>query len=210
MRILLFGLGKMGQRVAALAQERGHTIVASIHDADVAIDFSIAHLVLEHIRAACKAEIPIVIGTTGWEADLPRAKELISQSNASALYAPNFSLGVALFKKLLKQAQNLLTDYAIAGVEFHHKEKKDAPSGTAKAIAEELEMRTPFSAVRCGSIIGKHEVLFDSPQDSLTFIHEAKSRDGFALGAIKAAEWIWKQKGWFTLDDMLLSADYTI
>ncbi|MCH9627827.1 MAG: 4-hydroxy-tetrahydrodipicolinate reductase [Chlamydiales bacterium] len=196
--------------VARLAKERGHEIVETPHEADVCIDFSSASGVVEHIREACEASVPIVIGTTGWETDIPVVQTLVEKSGIAALYAPNFSLGVALFRKLLKEARAQLTDYEIAGIEWHHQQKKDAPSGTACAIAKELDMPTPFSSVRCGSVVGKHSVFFDSLGDTITLTHEAKNREGFALGALKAAEWIIDQKGWLTLDDMLYSADYTV
>jgi len=210
MKVLLFGYGKMGKMVAQIADTRDHQLVSSLDEADVCIDFSAGEVVLDHVRLACAAAVPIVIGTTGWESDLSIAQDLVEKSENAALYAPNFSLGVAFFRKLLKEAHHLFADYEIAGVEFHHQQKKDAPSGTAKAIAEDLEMPTPFSSVRCGSLIGKHEILFDSPVDTITLTHEAKNREGFALGAVKAAEWILDQKGWCTLDDMLHSADYAV
>ncbi len=200
----------MGTMVARLAEERGHQVVGVLDEADVCIDFSSASCVVQHIREACEAAVPIVVGTTGWEADLPVVQTLVEKSGIAALYAPNFSLGIAFFRKLLKVARAQLADYEIAGIEWHHQQKKDAPSGTACAIAKELDMPTPFSSVRCGSIVGKHSVYFDSPSDTITLTHEAKNREGFALGALKAAEWILDQKGWLTLDDMLHSSDYAI
>ncbi len=210
MNIFLFGYGKMGKMVEAVTKERHHSIVLSIDECDACIDFSSADGVLDHVKKACKAKVPIVIGTTGWDNYLAEAKELVNNSGNAALFAPNFSIGVALFRKLLKQANLLFSDFAIAGIECHHDQKKDAPSGTAKAIEEELNLPSPFSSIRCGSIVGKHSLLFDSPSETITLTHEAKNREGFALGAVKGAEWIVGQKGWFSLDDMLHSTGYTV
>lgn len=208
MKIALFGFGKMGKLVARLAEMRDHIIVHFPEEADVCIDFSAANAVIDHIQQACAAKVPLVIGTTGWEKDLPKAQELIKKSENAALFSPNFSLGMAFFQKLLKEAHHLLQEYDQAGTEWHHKEKKDAPSGTARAIHDALDI--PFSSVRCGSIVGKHTIVFDSPVDSITFTHEAKNREGFALGAVRGAEWIVGKRGWFTLDDMLYCTDYAV
>ena len=155
---------------------------------------------------------------------------MIENSSIGALAAANFSLGVILFIQLLKKARSLFSDYEVAGVEYHHNQKKDAPSGTARTIMEALaipfassgtaqmiketlKMNTPFASVRCGRIPGKHEVLFDSPFDSITLTHEAHNRESFARGAVKAAAWIQGKQGWYTLDEMLrtlYSAHYSI
>lgn len=196
--------------VARIAEVRDHTLVSSLDEADVCIDFSVAEAVAHHVEEACHAHVPIVIGTTGWEKDLPLVQKYVAESHNAALYAPNFSIGIALFRKLLKEARRLYADYALTGVETHHDQKQDAPSGTAKAIAQDLNMHTPFSSLRLGTIVGKHEVLFDSPVETISLKHEAKNREGFALGAVQAAEWICGQTGWFTLDDMLHSTHYAV
>lgn len=198
----------MGTRVTALAELREHTIVSELAKADVCIDFSVPEAVLDHVKEACAASVPIVIGTTGWDEQIDEVRALVESSRGAALYAPNFSLGVALFRQLLHMAQELLPDYACAGIETHHEQKKDAPSGTAKAISADLGIE--FSSVRCGSVIGTHHVLFDSPEETITLTHAAKNRDGFALGAINAAEWIVGHTGWLTLDDMLYGAYHTV
>ncbi|MCC5832762.1 MAG: hypothetical protein JJU12_06950 [Chlamydiales bacterium] len=209
MKLYLFGFGKMGKSVARIAEGRNHQIVSSIQDAEACIDFSVSEAVLEHVEEVCRAQLPIVIGTTGWEKDLPVVQRLVEKSGNAALYAPNFSIGIALFRKLLLEARRLFADFEIAGLEIHHSEKKDAPSGTAAAIAKDLGISS-FSSLRVGSIVGRHEVLFDSFQETITIRHEAKNRDGFALGAVQTAEWIIDQKGWLTLDDMLYSTHYAI
>lgn len=204
MKIGLFGYGKMGKMVEKLSLELGHSIV-DFKEAEVCIDFSHATVVLKHVKWAAHHHIPLVIGTTGWEADMEEAKKLIELGSTAALFSPNFSLGVAYFTLLLKQAKRFFSDYEIAGVEYHHSQKKDSPSGTAKYIAKALEMHAPFASVRVGKVVGKHEVIFDSSVDAITLTHEAHNREGFALGALKAAAWILNKKGWYSLDDMLRS-----
>jgi len=204
MKIALFGHGKMGKMVEKMASDLSHSIV-DIQDADICIDFSHHTVVLQHVQQAAETQIPIVIGTTGWEAGIESAKEIVKRYAIGALYSANFSLGVAYFQQLLKQARALFSEYEIAGVEYHHSQKKDAPSGTAKTLASALKMKTPFTSVRCGWITGKHEVIFDSPFDTVTLIHEAHNREAFARGALTAAEWLQNKKGWYTFDDMLRS-----
>lgn len=202
MKIGLFGNGKMGKCIARLAELQGDEIVP-IEGADVCIDFSHASVVLEHITWAAAHGIPLIIGTTGWEKDGEAARAAIENSSIAALFSPNFSLGVAYFTQLIRHARQLLKDYDVAGVEYHHNQKKDAPSGTAIALSQALNLHTPFASVRCGNIVGKHEVIFDSPFDTITLVHEARSRESFAAGALQAAHWIQDKTGWFTLDDML-------
>jgi 4-hydroxy-tetrahydrodipicolinate reductase len=199
----------MGKLVAHIAEDRGHQIVPTAEDADAYIDFSVADAVLRHVEEACLKRKPIVIGTTGWEKDMQAARQLVEKNKSAALYASNFSLGIAHFRALLKEARHLLAGFEAAGFEIHHNQKKDAPSGTAKSIACDLET-PPFSSLRLGSIIGQHEVVFDSPYETITIKHSAKNREGFALGAVHAAEWIHEKKGWLTLDDMLHSSDYSV
>ena len=192
----------MGQSVKRLAELQGDQIVP-VEDAEVCIDFSHPTVVLNHVEWAAAKQTPIIIGTTGWEKDEKMARACIEKSSIAALFTPNFSLGVACFNQLLQQARALLKDYDVAGVEYHHNQKQDAPSGTALAMAHALKLPAPFASVRCGRIPGKHEVIFDSAFDSITLVHEAHNRDGFAAGALFAAHWIQDKTGWCTLDDML-------
>ncbi len=209
MKIGLLGYGKMGKMVELAAKSRGYAIVDA-PQADVFIDFSHPDAVLKHVNVAISQKKPIIIGTTGWGAKIPEVKALVEKSTIGALFSPNFSLGMAIFIKLLEQARASLRTYELAGVEYHHSQKKDAPSGTAIQIASKLGMKTPFASVRCGTLCGKHEVHFDSPFDTITLTHEAHNREGFAQGAVTAALWILDKKGWFTLDDMLHSTHYPI
>lgn len=202
MKVGLFGQGKMGKLVAQMAEEKGYQVVTA-EEAEVCIDFSHHSIVLDHVKWAIAHNTPLIIGTTGWEEDENEVRSLIEKSSIAALASPNFSLGVACFTKLLRHARALLQDYSVAGVEFHHSQKQDAPSGTAKALAHALQISTPFASVRCGRIPGKHEVIFDSPWDSITLVHEAHNRESFAAGALTAAYWIQGKTGWYSIDDML-------
>lgn len=226
MKIALLGYGKMGQLIETLALKNNDIIVAkcttspdsflkqikSIEQADVCIDFSHASCVLENIKACLELEKPIVVGTTGWEKDLPLVKQWVENSNTSCLYAPNFSLGVQLFMKIVSEAARLLnpfSEYDIGAFEAHHKHKADAPSGTAKALFSLLNQSYPtlspdiFTSLRCGSIPGTHTICFDSPADTITLSHAARNREGFASGALRAAEWLQNKKGFFTLENLI-------
>ncbi len=194
----------MGRAVEQLATTRSHQIVSDLHAAEAAIDFSHPSQVKQHVQSACDANLPLVIGTTGWEKELGEVEEIVQSCGGAALYAPNLSIGVLLFEKLLSYARALYSDYDVAGVEFHHKDKIDAPSGTAKKLSSSCKL-PPFSSVRVGHYPGRHEIHFDSSVDTVVLSHCAKNREGFALGALRAAEWIVNQKGWLTTDDMLRS-----
>lgn len=209
MKIGLFGYGKMGKMVAQVAAREGHAL-CEVQEAEVCIDFSHADVVLKHVAWAAAERKPIIIGTTGWEKEMGAAQAEVEKNQTAALFSPNFALGMAYFIHLLKRARSLFEGYDLAGVEYHHKEKKDAPSGTAKVIAQALDMNTPFTSIRCGTMTGKHEVIFDSPFDTITLVHEAHNREAMARGALKAAEWIVDKKGWYTLDDMLSSAHHPV
>jgi 4-hydroxy-tetrahydrodipicolinate reductase len=211
MDIALIGYGKMGKALEAEAKKRGDTVVciltsplddwSQLTTAEVALDFSHPSAVLSHVEQCVRFNTPLVIGTTGWDHPL---KELAS--SIGILYAPNFSIGVYLFLKLIRYSGTLFDpfpEYVGAGIEIHHAGKKDAPSGTAKAMQAALGTEVPMSSVRLGSITGKHSLLFDSPSDTITLSHEAKNREGFALGALQAAHWLIGKQGYYTLDDMM-------
>ncbi|MBA2367937.1 MAG: dihydrodipicolinate reductase [Candidatus Protochlamydia sp.] len=222
MKIGLFGYGKMGKLTAQMAQTRGHEIAIIANgsnrlekipdEIDVMIDFSSGISVMEHIRLCVQAEKALIIGTTGWEEQLPKARGMIENSSIACLYAPNFSIGVYLFSQIVSFAAELINpfeQYDMSGIEFHHKAKIDSPSGTAKMLREEILKKIPrlkdfqFSSVRCGSIPGTHTLCMDCPADIITLTHEARNRNGFAEGAVLAAEWIIDKKGFFSLNDML-------
>lgn len=226
MKIAVIGYGKMGQLVEQIASNREHQVIArfsrhlgilqdrkqDLIQADLAIDFSHASCVIQHLQLCLSLNKPLVIGTTGWEEHYANAQEMVNRAHGSCLYAPNFSIGVYLFQEILAYAANLFqsfSDYDISGVEYHHRHKTDKPSGTAKALSQVLLKYMPriqnfnFSSVRCGHMPGTHTLYFDSPVDTLILEHQARNRLGFAQGAVLAAEWLLSRKGFFTLTDML-------
>lgn len=222
MKIALIGYGKMGKSIEQMATCLGHSIVGhfSTHDwnpealntADICIEFTQPDAVLTNIKQIAPLKKNIVVGTTGWYQHLPEVEKLVEKYQIGLLYSPNFSLGVNIYYEVLKYAAQLFQlfpEYDAAGIEYHHNQKKDSPSGMAGKISELLIQNMPrlshlpFSSVRCGHIVGIHQVLFDSPFDSITLSHEARSREGFASGAIYAAEWLKGKKGLFTFDDCM-------
>ncbi len=235
MDIALLGMGRMGAAVEALAPAQGHTVIArfnrthpltssdQLREADVAIDFSVQDAVVEHLRICCEARIPAIVGTTGWQNDLPEVANTVSRLGAAVLHSPNFSLGVQLMLHATRAMGRLLhqlPEYDVALHEVHHTGKKDRPSGTALQLAQILLDDLPYktawgmpgnfapdkleiATTRVGTVFGRHTVILDSPQDQVVIVHEAKNRDGFAMGALKAAEWIPGRQGLFTLQDML-------
>lgn len=230
----------MGSAVEAVARDQGHEIgarydsnrpfatadPATLESVDVAVDFSLPSLALDHIQRYCEWGLPAVIGTTGWYDELDTVERLVDDHGASLLYAPNFSVGVAVVRRALEGVLPLLDqlgDYDPFVREMHHTNKVDSPSGTAQMLGgllveglerkdhvetEAQHQRIDSSAVhvtstRAGTIYGEHTVGFDGPYDQITVGHRAKNRRGFAAGAVRAAEWIDGRQGLFTLDDML-------
>lgn len=211
----------MGKAIENLA--RGHEItqritssnrltIKDLQNAEVAIDFSAPECTLHHIELALEAKRPLVIGTTAWESDREEARELVKKKGGHVLFSPNFSIGIALFLELAARAAELLKpfeEYDIQGIEAHHKQKKDSPSGTAKAIASRFDPPLPFTSIRMGDLAGTHMLLADSHFDTLTLTHQAKSRDGFAKGALFAAEWLLEKaeqndkEGWYSFEEAL-------
>lgn len=226
MKIALIGYGKMGKMIHEVAKAKGHSIVAVIDSkislnepatqhflnlVDVCIDFSAPQAILGNLTVLTSLKKNIVVGTTGWDDDLKAVTELVEKSNIGLLYAPNFSLGIALFLKIIEQAARLVApfgEYEVAGIEIHHSKKLDAPSGTAKVIETELNRHfshhsIAFSSVRVGYVPGTHSIIFDCPVDTITLTHSARNRSGLAEGALQAAEWLQGKKGFFTLEDFL-------
>ena len=218
MKIALIGYGAMGQLVGSLAVEQGHEIALTldIKDADrgveevakalrgcdVAIDFSIADSVPKNAEACALAGVPIVVGTTGWLAQLPDVRSVVSDHDGALIYGANFSVGVQVFYRIAARAAELFRDldsYDGFIEEAHHKRKRDAPSGTAaqlhKIVAEELGHDVPVTSTRAGYIPGTHRLGFDSVADQISISHVARSREGFAGGALVAAKWIVGRKG---------------
>jgi len=215
MKIALIGYGKMGRCVEKIAVGRGIAVASILNDSswqpqelenvDVAIDFTCAEAVVENVKKALSVGVPVVVGTTGWDAHLNEVKECVTRFNGALLYAPNFSLGVHLYLKLVQQAYMLTSafpQYHAAGYEIHHAQKKDAPSGTGKAMAK-LFGGIEVSSVRVGEVSGMHTLVIDSAEETITLSHQAKGREGFATGALDAAHWLLGKKGIYTLENLI-------
>jgi 4-hydroxy-tetrahydrodipicolinate reductase len=231
MRLVLVGNGKMGQAIARLAQARGHTIHAMfgaeenarsraltadrLVGADVALEFTTPEAAPSNLERLIQAGVPTVTGTTGWQQELPRITALVRQRDGALLHAANFSLGVHLF---LRAARELARGFAGRSefdafiLEEHHAAKLDAPSGTARELEARLAegdgtRRYPITSLRAGATPGTHLVAYDGPYERVSLTHEARSRDGFAAGALAAAEWLPGHPGVHTVEDMLFGAD---
>lgn len=224
----------MGHFIEQVARRRGHEIVCIIDrdntsdfrspafaQADVAIEFSTPATAEANIRAAWLSGIPVVCGTTGWNVQTLRDElcdeaECCQVSRRALLWSSNFSVGVNIFFALNKRLAGLLADYPDylpSITETHHIHKLDAPSGTAKTLAEDIEsfrlqvsgtkLQVPIESIREGEVPGIHTVTWDSPVDTISITHSAKSREGFALGAVLAAEWLKGKTGWHTMEEVL-------
>ena len=230
MKIALLGYGKMGKTIERLAEERGHEIIFRITEdienydlqkADVAIDFSVPEAAFNNITTCFRKQIPVVSGTTGWLQQYEEAVKICKENDAAFIYASNFSLGVNLFFELNKQLAQMMKnfpEYKVGIEEIHHTQKLDAPSGTAISLAEQIiaasektgwkldkasEDELPITAKRIENVPGTHIISYESPVDTIKIEHVAHSRDGFALGAIVAAEWLQHKKGIFSMKDVL-------
>lgn len=244
MKIALIGYGKMGKIIEKIAISRKHEIVLTIdhetlHDltpenlqkADVVIEFTTPGSVLSNIEHCFNANVPIVVGTTGWYEKLPEVKQQCIDGNKSLLWASNFSVGVNVFfhvNKLLAKVMNKYPYYEVQVEEIHHTQKMDSPSGTAITIAEGIIDNTDtknewvnvlttddsgegtnvaanqllIESLRIDSVPGTHTVIYDSEVDSIEFKHTAHNRNGFALGAVLAAEWLHDKKGFYSVEAM--------
>ena len=222
MRVALIGYGVMGQLVAAEVRKAGDEVgaVFTSKDAgemseklpghDVAIDFSIADTVLKNIEACARANVALVEGTTGWKQHEPTAKRLITEHSGAMVYGANFSIGVNIFYRIVKHAADLFAavdTYAPFIEEAHHSRKRDAPSGTALKLrdlmSEHLGPDIPTASTRAGYIPGTHRVGFDSEADQILLTHTARSRQGFASGALLAAHWINGRTGVFEFGEVI-------
>lgn len=230
MKIALLGYGKMGRTIEKLAKEKGHSIVAwvdsslnynGLEKADVAIEFSTPEAVIKNLEACFDQQIPVVCGTTGWLDKKETMLKKCQASNGSFIYASNFSIGVNIFFALNKKLAKMMADhkdYHVSIEEIHHTQKLDAPSGTAITLAEDIiknsdyknwklddanENEIPVKAIRKDDVKGTHSITYTSAIDTISIQHEAHTRDGFALGAILAAEWLQNKKGIYTMSDVL-------
>lgn len=220
MKLALFGYGKMGQMVEKAALREGFEVVAvldpvagsrgELKDADVCIDFTEPGAAIDNIKAAAAARVAMVVGTTGWYDRLDEARALVQQSGIGFVYSSNFSVGVHLMFQIARYATTLFSNipwYDPFIEEAHHKLKKDAPSGTGlslkKIVEAKYDREIPTSSTRAGYIPGRHKLGFDSEADTLEIIHTARSREGFAEGALLAARWIVDRKGFFEFSEFI-------
>ncbi len=235
MKIALIGYGKMGKAIEEIALQKGHTICLTIdlynledltkenlQKADVAIEFTSPENAANNILQCFDAGVPVVCGTTGWLNNLSKVKEICIEQNGSFLYASNFSIGVNIFFELNKKLAELMSkqDYKVTIEETHHTQKKDAPSGTAITIAEQIIKELSHKkqwvnqesnnaedlsiiSHRIDPAAGTHAVKYSSDVDNIEIIHTAHNRKGFASGAVLAAEFIKDKKGIFTMRDVL-------
>ncbi len=226
MKIALIGYGAMGKLIETSAKNKNHEIAAIIDESDAnlaaeklaeklkgvdaAIDFSIAEAVKRNVEACLIANVPLVEGTTGWNAEKESIKNLVEEKNGAFVFGANFSIGVNLFYRIADFASELFSrfeDYEAFIEEQHHSRKRDAPSGTAlklkEIVAANVKKDFSVSATRAGQIPGTHRVGFDGAADQVLLEHAARSREGFASGAILAAEWIVGRKGFYEFTDVM-------
>jgi 4-hydroxy-tetrahydrodipicolinate reductase len=224
MNLLLLGRGKTGSLVAEAAAERKHHVVIigakenasaaaltaeKLREIDAVIDFTTPHCVLANIEACIKAGKNMIVGTTGWYKELDRVRNLVDHRKTGFLYAANFSIGVNLFFDVARTAAAALRhNYSGQIFERHHAHKKDAPSGTAIALQRIIQESSgknedlEITSFREGEVVGLHEVVLESPADRIYLCHDAKSRRGFAEGAVRAAEWLAGKKGFYDFKDV--------
>ncbi|MBI3210066.1 MAG: dihydrodipicolinate reductase [Candidatus Solibacter usitatus] len=228
-KLALVGYGKMGKMIDQLAPEYGLETVLRLDEfnnadstgmttenfsgVDVAIEFSTPHAVVGNIRDLTRLGVSTVVGTTGWGAELEAVRKLVDAAGIGFVWSPNFSIGVNVFNRVVAEAARLLANepsYGAWAWEIHHNTKKDAPSGTLLQLVESMKNAgydriIDASSNRAGSHPGTHEIGFDSAADTITLRHAARSREGFARGALKAAQWLaeGKRKGFYSFSEVL-------
>lgn len=224
--LAIIGDGKMGQAIRQLAVERGWRVTAvvgeresadgvgisrlSLGEPDVAVEFTQPSAAVANVSACLRERVPVVVGTTGWYDSLQEVTRIATETGTPLLWSPNFSLGVNVLIELARYAARMMStleEFDAHIVETHHSKKKDAPSGTAIAIAkaasDALERPILTTSVRTGSVPGTHELIFDGMFEQLSLIHQARDRRVFAEGALKAADWLVGRTGVFTMRDVL-------
>ena len=224
MNLLVLGRGKTGSVVAEIAAERKHHVQVAgstenfacaaltpekLRGIDAVIDFTTPHNVLAHIEACVRAGKNMVVGTTGWHTEIDRIRKLVEEHNTGFLHAANFSIGVNLFLEVARAAAAALQhDYSGQIFERHHSTKKDAPSGTAITLRDTIRQASgkdeglEITSFREGDVVGLHELVLESAADRIYLCHDAKSRRGFAEGAVRAAEWLTGKKGFYEFKDV--------
>ena len=227
MNIAIVGYGKMGRMIERIATDRGHQIALKLDEfnnanfegitpenfegVDVAIDFSIPSAAVGNIERIAALGVNLVVGTTGWLEQAAQVREVVSRTNIGLIWSPNYSVGVNAFFRIVAEAAKLLSnspEYEAWAWEIHHSAKKDAPSGTLLKLVDEIRKAgfnrpVDTGSNRAGTIAGTHEIGFDCAADTITLRHTARSREGFALGAVKAAEWVQGKQGFHEFSDIL-------
>lgn len=230
--LAIVGYGKMGKLIEQLAPEYGFTVTLKLDEfnnangegvtgpnfrgVDVAVDFSIPAVVRENVEAIAALGVSLVIGTTGWLDDLDAVKSAVARHGIGLVWSPNYSVGVNAFFRLVSRAARLLAaqpQYGAWAWEIHHSTKKDAPSGTLLKLVEEMKQAGYARPIdtgsnRAGSVPGTHEIGFDSSADTITLRHTARSREGFARGALQAAQWVVGKKGFHEFSEILFTEAY--
>jgi len=228
-RLAIIGYGKMGKLIEQLAAEYGFAVALKLDEfnntnyegvtaenfrgIDVAVDFSIPAAVAENVERIAALGVNIVVGTTGWTAQLARVKAAVEKRNIGLVWSPNYSIGVNVFARVVAEAARLLAaepEYGAWAWEIHHATKKDAPSGTLLKLVEEMKgagyaRAIDVSSNRAGTHPGTHEIGFDSAGDTITLRHVARGREGFARGALKAAQWVVGKKGFHEFREILFT-----
>ena len=222
MKLAIIGYGKMGRLTEQLAPEYGFSLHARIDigddfaqaaGADVAIEFTTPEAAVRNIEKLAAMKVPVVVGTTGWLAHMDGVRGVVERNGTGLIWSPNFSVGVNVFVRLVREAAQLLANepgYGAWAWEIHHDTKKDAPSGTLLKLVEEMKAAGYARAIdvssnRAGRHPGTHEIGFDSAADTITLRHSARSREGFARGALKAAQWIVGKQGVYEFSDVLFT-----
>src|SRR5579863_2672723 len=222
MKLAIIGYGKMGRLIEQLAPEYGFTAVVALDigddfakaaDAHVAIEFTAPEAVPGNIEKLAALKLPVVVGTTGWLKHMDQVRAVVEKNDGALVWSPNFSVGVNVFLRVVREAARLLAnekEYGAWAWEIHHDTKKDAPSGTMIKLVEEMKAagyprHIDVSSSRAGRHPGTHEVGFDSAADTITLRHAARSREGFARGALKAAQWIVGKHGVYEFSDILFA-----
>src|ERR1700675_3704942 len=227
--LAIVGYGKMGRLIEQLAPEAGFSVGLKLdidtnvdqqgitpenfRGVDVAIEFSTPDVAVANLERLCAIGIPTVVGTTGWYGELERVRGFVDKSNVGVVWSANYSIGVNVFRRVVAETARLLAgeaDYGAWAWEVHHSAKKDAPSGTLLQLVEGMKRAgysrpIDASSNRAGANPGTHEIGFDSAADTITLRHTARSREGFARGALKAAQWVVGKQGVFEFSDVLFS-----
>ncbi len=227
MTIAIVGYGKMGRIIERIAHERGHTVSLRLDEfnnvgysgitaenfrgVDTAIDFSIPDAAVENMLRISALGVNVVQGTTGWTSQIPQIRAAIERAGTGLVWSPNYSIGIHIFSRVVALAAKLMAneaEYEAWAWEIHHSAKKDSPSGTLLKLVADMKQagfNSPVdtSSSRAGKVPGTHEIGFDSAADTITLRHTARSREGFALGAVKAAEWINGKKGFYEFAEIL-------